>query len=219
MKLGGPAPKQQLDTQAVESSGPKPYNPIVDVSEARELARSLLADNLPRRWDHVQGVASRAELFSHSRQADLIKSAAYLHDIGYAAAVFDTGFHPLDGARYLRRLGCDEAVVNLVANHSGAARIAHGIERGEQLQNEFPKVELLPHRELYFCDLTTSLDGKLVTADERLADVRFRHQNNPSMLQYLDANELEIRAMVAEIWSTLGYTPPRHPLGHQTVTH
>ena len=29
-------------------------------------------------------------------------AAAWLHDIGYAPAVDDTGFHPLDGARYLR---------------------------------------------------------------------------------------------------------------------
>jgi len=32
--------------------------------------------------------------------------AAYLHDIGYAEPLVDTGFHPLDGAVYLRGLGC-----------------------------------------------------------------------------------------------------------------
>lgn len=33
---------------------------------------------------------------------------------------FDTGFHPLDGARYLRLVGVDEVVIGLVAYHSCA---------------------------------------------------------------------------------------------------
>lgn len=31
-----------------------------------------------------------------------------------------TGFHPLDGARYLRSVGAPDRVVNLVAHHSCA---------------------------------------------------------------------------------------------------
>ena len=34
--------------------------------------------------------------------ADLLEAAAWLHDIGYAPSLVATGFHPLDGARYLR---------------------------------------------------------------------------------------------------------------------
>ena len=36
---------------------------------------------------------------------DDLVAAAWLHDIGYAPELVETGFHPLDGARYLRREG------------------------------------------------------------------------------------------------------------------
>lgn len=74
------------------------------VTQACELARVLPADVLPRRWAHVQGVARQAAHAADRlvyRDGVLI-AAAWLHDIGYAPAVTDTGFHPLDGARYLR---------------------------------------------------------------------------------------------------------------------
>jgi hypothetical protein len=41
-------------------------------------------------------------------RSELIEAAAFLHDIGYSSVVRSTGFHPLDGARYLRDvLGAD----------------------------------------------------------------------------------------------------------------
>jgi putative nucleotidyltransferase with HDIG domain len=186
----------------------------VNVSAARELARSLLAEDLPRRWSHVQGVASRAELFTgNHEQADLIIAAAYLHDIGYATVAMETGFHQLDGGRLLRRLGCDEDLVNLVAQHSGAEKLARYSGIGDVLDAEFPKAEHLPHRELHFCDLTTSLDGRPVTVDERLADIRHRHRANPAMLQFLDANEADLRQMVDGFWTQLGLGADQAAIG------
>jgi HD superfamily phosphodiesterase len=35
----------------------------------------------------------------------VLVAACYLHDIGYALALARGGFHPLDGARFLRALG------------------------------------------------------------------------------------------------------------------
>jgi putative nucleotidyltransferase with HDIG domain len=68
-----------------------------------------MAEPLPRRWGHVQAVAAKAESLRPllGEDADLLVVAAWLHDIGYAPDVQDTGFHPLDGARYLRRLDAD----------------------------------------------------------------------------------------------------------------
>src|SRR6266540_3850423 len=43
-----------------------------------------------------------------------IRAAAYLHDLGYAPALVQTGPHPLDGARHLRALGL-ERLAGLVA--------------------------------------------------------------------------------------------------------
>ena len=36
---------------------------------------------------------------------DVLVAAPWLHDIGYAVEVTDTGFHPLDGACYLASPG------------------------------------------------------------------------------------------------------------------
>jgi hypothetical protein len=40
-------------------------------------------------------------------------SAVLLHDIGYAPDLVITGFHPLDGARFLRGIGGSDQLVNL----------------------------------------------------------------------------------------------------------
>lgn len=53
----------------------------------------------------MQTVASRADEIGYvvSEDTDVLVAAAWLRDIGYAPEVVDTGFHPLDGARWLRR--------------------------------------------------------------------------------------------------------------------
>jgi HD superfamily phosphodiesterase len=70
---------------------------------AEQLARKLLENPLPRRWSHVQGVAARARGLAPvvGGDAGLLEAAAWLHDIGYSPELAGTGFHPLDGARYL----------------------------------------------------------------------------------------------------------------------
>jgi putative nucleotidyltransferase with HDIG domain len=70
------------------------------VERARELAEKLLADPLPQRWAHVQGVAATARRLALilGEDAELIEVAGWLHDIGYASEVTRTGFHALDGA-------------------------------------------------------------------------------------------------------------------------
>src|SRR5215469_9740250 len=110
----------------------------MDVDEAAELARTMLAEALPRRWRHVRSVARRAR-WSAKRLAlseDLV-AAAWLHDIGYAPELAETGFHPLDGARYLRRVGVDGQVVSLVAYHSCARMEADARGLGAELGSEF----------------------------------------------------------------------------------
>jgi putative nucleotidyltransferase with HDIG domain len=85
----------------------------VDPHVASELARRHLADDLPQRWAHVCAVAVKAEAVAAELGLDagVLISAAWLHDIGYGPAISSTGFHPLDGARFLRGLGVDERVV------------------------------------------------------------------------------------------------------------
>src|SRR3954453_18745910 len=90
---------------------------------AREIARTLLESPLPRRWAHVQGVARQARSLAPvlGDDADLLEGAAWLHDIGYSPGLVVTGFHPLDGARYLRdEHSADSVLCALVAYHSCA---------------------------------------------------------------------------------------------------
>src|SRR6266568_3994624 len=100
-------------------------------ARAESLARTLLADTLPRRWSHVQGVAARARTLKPSlgADADLIEAAAWLHDIGYLSELAQTGLHGLDGARYLRDIQHAEPLLcRLVAHHSCA--VIEAEERG-----------------------------------------------------------------------------------------
>lgn len=90
---------------------------------AYPLAELLLAEPLPRRWKHSLGVAERARAIAPilGADAELMEATAVLHDIGYSPDLAKTGFHPLDGARYLRDVaGADERVIRLVAHHSCA---------------------------------------------------------------------------------------------------
>ena len=91
------------------------------IDDAARLAEERLAEALPGRWRHVRSVARRARWVAKELALpDDLVTAAWLHDIGYAPELAETGFHPLDGARYLRRVGVDGQVVSLVAYHSCA---------------------------------------------------------------------------------------------------
>ncbi len=144
---------------------------------AYDLAESLLSDDLPRRWAHSKGVASKARTLAGilGPDAELLESAAVLHDVGYSPRIVDTGFHPLDGARFLRAENVDERVVRLVAHHSCALLEAE--ERGlrQELEVEFPLEE--PHLvdALIYCDMTTTPDGTPTTTPDRVAEIVGRY--------------------------------------------
>jgi HD domain len=161
---------------------------MTDTTGAQSEARHLLAAELPRRWKHVAGVAARAEAMPLCSDEDerVLVAAAWLHDIGYAAPLVDTGFHPVDGARYLRRRGCDERVVGLVAHHSCARMEAELRGLTSVVAGEFPLDLSLPHDELCFCDMTTGPDGELVGVEERLAEIRLRYADGHVVRQFVD---------------------------------
>ncbi|GAB3400925.1 HD domain-containing protein [Flindersiella endophytica] len=92
---------------------------------AERTARTLLADSLPQRRAHSQGVAAQARTLAPilGENADLIEAAAWLHDIGYAPRLVTVDFHP---PRYLRDSEqADELVCRLVARHSCAINEAN----------------------------------------------------------------------------------------------
>lgn len=145
---------------------------------ARDLAQQLLSADLPRRWKHTQGVAQQADSLRGllGEETDMVVAAAWLHDVGYSPGLATTGFHPLDGARFLRAVeSVDEHLCSLVAHHSGA--VVEAEERGlvAELLGEFdlPRVDLL--NALTYCDMTTGPDGAHVPADQRLSEILERY--------------------------------------------
>jgi putative nucleotidyltransferase with HDIG domain len=147
-------------------------------SRAEPLARELLHEPLPRRWAHVQGVAALARSLAPvlGADADLVEAAAWLHDIGYAPGLAATGFHPLDGARYLRDAQhADVLLCQLVAHHSCA--IIEAGERGlaDVLDREFEPPPDALGSALTFCDMTTSPDGEPVPVERRLVEIHHRY--------------------------------------------
>ncbi|MFC9438954.1 HD domain-containing protein [Nocardia sp. NPDC057030] len=142
------------------------------VTWAAELARAKLESSLPRRWTHVAGVARQA-----ARAADLVDdggllvAAAWLHDVGYAPDLVHTGFHPVDGARFLEAQGVDERLCALVANHSCACVEAR--RRGLELDW---RDEQTPLRDaLWWADMTTTPDGQRTAVQDRINEVNARY--------------------------------------------
>lgn len=146
------------------------------MTESAEQLTERLIKPLGERWEHTQAVvrqAHRLAEFFTPAEHDALLSASWLHDLGYAAAVAVTGFHPLDGARYLRGK-VDAQVVSLVAYHSSAAAEA----RARRLDAELADFERPPARlasALCWCDMTSGPAGEVMTLAQRLADVRDRY--------------------------------------------
>lgn len=150
----------------------------MQVERARQIAEGLLAEPLPSRWAHTQGVAAAARRLAPIlvENADLLEAAAWLHDIGYAPPIAHVGFHPLDGARYLRDSeNADPLLCAIVAYHTGAVREAHERDLGADLENEFaPPPEFLLDA-ITYCDLTTGPDGNEMDVKARIADIVHRY--------------------------------------------
>jgi HD domain len=159
-----------------------------DEQAARSLAERLLSADLPRRWSHVAGVAHRAKEVSARLDidTDLLVSAAWLHDVGYAPAVIETGFHPLDGGRYVRNVGFPSRVASLVAHHSNALEEAEVRGLAVELIREFPREESKTSDALWFCDMTTGPDGQHLTVEERLHEIRNRYGPADAVTRFVD---------------------------------
>lgn len=167
-------------------------------SWARNTARRLLAAELPRRWAHTAGVARRAEHVARvlpEEERELLVAAAWVHDIGYAAELTDTGLHSLDGARYLRRAGVSERICGLVAHHSGAAAVAGLVGLADGLR-EFPDNRGRLRDALWYCDMSTGPDGHPTTVHGRLAEIRQRRGPDDPVVRALAINGDERLAAV-----------------------
>lgn len=176
--------------------------------DARELCRSLLETELPRRWAHCQGVARQAAAIRYALgdHGAVVESAAWLHDIGYAAPLATSGFHPLDGARYLRDAAFgNRALWTLVAHHTGA--LVEAEERGLDglLAAEFPigDVDRIAVAALTYCDMTTGPDGGPVDAEQRIAEILERYPPDHVVHRSISRAAPSLRAQVDEVSAIL----------------
>jgi len=165
-------------------------------SSARSAAESLLS-GMGRRWRHVQGVGAAADRLASELHVgaagDVVRAAAWLHDIGYAPPLVDTGFHPVDGARFLRAHGVPELVVSLVAYHTGAVFEAE--QRG--LADELaafaePPSELLDV--VTFADLTTGPNGAEMSVTQRLSEILVRYPEDSPVHRAVTASSPSLLA-------------------------
>ena len=145
------------------------------ITWSAELAGQLLTP-LGNRWFHTQGVVRTAE---HVGQAfdnedrEMLIAAAYVHDIGYAPQIQQTGFHPLDGANYLLSLN-QTRLASLVAYHSEAQFEA-------KLRNLLSNLSDIPREHsaiadaLTYCDMHTNPNGQCISFEERIDDILQRY--------------------------------------------
>jgi putative nucleotidyltransferase with HDIG domain len=161
-------------------------------------AETMLAP-LGRRWQHVQGVATRArDVASALPELERLwlVAAAYLHDIGYGPGLELTGLHQLDGARHLRSIGAPERLSRLVAHHSCARFEAEERSLWSTLSGEFAAEESPVADALAFCDLVTDGAGEFVDIDRRLADIRARYAPDDLVVRALARSEACMREAV-----------------------
>lgn len=171
---------------------------VISVAAARELAQQHLAQQLPRRWQHVQAVAAEAAHLAGAidLDADTLVCAAWLHDIGYSVSISDSGFHPLDGARFLRRHGWPGPVCDLVAHHSCARVEAQVRGLGRELLLEFADTPGSERDALWTADATTGPDGQRMTLDQRVREVEERYGRDHRVARCMQHIRPELEAAI-----------------------
>jgi hypothetical protein len=170
-------------------------------ADAASVATHLL-QGLDSRLDHSAAVAVRV-----GQTADLVEpewrsvlsDAGWLHDIGYSPALALTGFHPLDGARWLRDHGWPNETCRLVAWHSEAFEEARLYGLDEELTAEFVRPPWRVSAALAWADLTSSPTGKRWDAERRLTDILQRYPPGSIVHEATRASLPALRAAVREV--------------------
>ena len=162
---------------------------------AEESRRRLAA--VGTRWAHSRAVASRAQEIAaviDPVDRSVLVAAAYLHDIGHAPELVASGFHPLDGARWLQEQGFDR-LAGLVAHHTGAMFEADA--RGlAAAMSHFPVECSAVSDALSYSDLTTGPAGERVSVAERLGEIERRYGSASLVVGALEQASETILAMV-----------------------
>jgi predicted hydrolase (HD superfamily) len=175
------------------------------IDAAPELAALILEEN-PDRLHHSAAVTARARALAITvapSAVDTLVAAAWLHDIGYGSRARQSGFHPLDGALFLRGEGWPAGVCALVAHHSGARFVARVLGLDDRLR-EFEFVEDPLSDALTVADNSAGPNGAIMAVDERLREKLTRHgpdspnaRANPERDDYIRAADRRVAHRLA----------------------
>jgi putative nucleotidyltransferase with HDIG domain len=181
--------------------------------EPSELARRLLAGSGDR-WDHTLEVAACALSVAAvvpDEDRRLLVDAAWLHDIGYSPEVSRTGFHPLDGARYLMSVGASADLVGAVAHHSCALFEAE--ERGLASELEtFRAPSGAVMDALAYADMTTGPTGRGMSVEDRLEEILERYGPDDPVHRAISRARVDLVAAVRRTENRLAAKDADHPM-------
>src|SRR5271166_5911945 len=163
---------------------------------AQRVAEARL-EPLATRLAHVRGVAAAAErLVSRidPLEADSVIAGAWLHDVGYAPSLCATGFHPVDGAVFVRA----ENFPPLVAYHTGAVFEAR--ERGlSDVLAEFPQPPDFLLDLLTCADMTTGPDGSPMSPEDRISEILSRYPAEDPVHRAIERSAPTLLASAARV--------------------
>jgi hypothetical protein len=113
------------------------------------------------------------------------------------------GFHPLDGARFLRTVEAPPRLVNLVAHHSCAVLEARLRGMGDELDEFADEGSTVVRDALWYCDLTTTPDGEETSARGRMAEIKQRYGPDSLVTQFITEAGPELLAAISRTGSRL----------------
>jgi hypothetical protein len=135
-----------------------------------------------------------------------VSSLRIAWDIGYAPSLKKTGFHPLDGAYYIRSCGY-ERLASLVAHHFEAGIEARLLGYEQELET-FPREYSLLADALDYCDCTTGPTGKSISLGERIRDIRNRYSKTNVAVRMLSEAEPYLTQSVTRVQRALSEYRP-----------
>lgn len=175
------------------------------IEEFVDLAEGFVRGIAPR-WAHVVAVGQTSEALRQAhpdRVGEAVLAAAWVHDLGYAPELAQTGLHALDGALALRRLGAPVEVVALVGHHTGAAFEAEErgmLEEWQRLPTPDPQALDI----LTMIDLAASPTGQPVRDVDRVDEILRRYEREHPVHKAVTRSQDELLASSARAKQRLG---------------
>lgn len=132
-----------------------------------------------------------------------VVQAAWVHDLGYASGLRDTGMHAIDGARALLRFGAPLEVVALVAHHTGAVYEAE--ERGltDDLE-DLPLPDAADLDALTLLDLAVGPVGDFTSPEDRIDEILSRYGSEDPVYRAVTRSSPSLLESAARARARLG---------------